>query len=159
MKRRIHSTRRPPRGISLLDTLCVVTIASSVSAVALPKFTELPGLARASVVTSMAGAVRSASTLVHMKCAVRADCPLYAGESDVVVAGDAVRLVHGYPKGGQADGIENAVEYTGFTPSRGTGRTAFLLDGAPNAQACAVIYQEPPGTGRTPEVQTITTGC
>jgi MSHA pilin protein MshA len=147
------------RGVSLLETVGVVAIAGSMSVVALPKLTDLPAEARVSVVKSMAGAVHSASVLAHMKCAVQHGCNLESGQATVLAAGDAVLLTRGYPTGGESSGIENALEYTGFTALRSQGRTVFVKDGAPHAPSCAVIYEEPLADGSRPTIETVTAGC
>lgn len=160
MLRKFTGSRRAAvRGVSLLDTLCVVTIAGSVSAVALPKVSNLPQQARAAAVQAMAGAVTSASQLVHMKCAVQADCPLQAREAVLSLPGDDLVLFRGYPRAGVPSGIEASVEQTGFSVSHAAGLTLFSKDGAPRPEACAVAYAEPMREGAAPVVRVFTEGC
>jgi MSHA pilin protein MshA len=159
LKRRRHFSLRRQGGVSLIESLGVVVVAGSLSAVALPKLADLPTEARMAVVHSMAGAVHSASALVHMKCAVQSGCDMVSGSASVLAAGDAVSLIRGYPKGGDASGIENALEYGGFTALRSPGRTVFVKDGAPHAPSCAVIYDEPLADGRRPTIEAVTAGC
>jgi hypothetical protein len=151
--------RAKQRGFSMLESVGAVVIAGSVSAVALPKFVEMPTHARVAVVKSMEGAIHSASALIHMKCAVEAGCDLFAGEGAVMASGYEVELRRGYPRAGDPQGIENALQYTGFTASHSAGQTVFMKDGARDEQACAVIYREPPGDGLEPVIQTVTSGC
>jgi MSHA pilin protein MshA len=155
-----HFKRRArARGISLLDTLVTVSVVSSVSAVALPKLNGLPSEARMAVVEHMAGAVRSASHLVHMKCAVQATCDLHSGVGSVEVADSAVSLLHGYPQAGSPEGIANAIEYVGFTAHHVPDQTWFGKDGAPEPAACGVRYVAPVSPGQPPQVAVVTSGC
>jgi hypothetical protein len=147
------------RGVSLLDTLVTVSVVGSVSAVALPKMSGLPSEARIAVVAHMAGAVRSASHLVHMKCAVQATCDLHSGVGSVDVAGDAVSLLNGYPLAGSSEGIANAIEYVGFTAQHAPDQTWFAKDGAPEPAACGVRYEAPVSPGQAPQVAVVTSGC
>lgn len=150
---------RAGRGLTLLDTLVTMSVVGSVSAVALPRLNELPREARVAVVAHMAGAVRSASHLVHMKCAVQALCELNSGEGSVLVSGDDVHLLHGYPAAGEAQGIEQALDYVGFSAQRTDGQTWFGKDGAPDPRTCGVRYEAPAGPGQSPRVAVITSGC
>jgi type II secretory pathway pseudopilin PulG len=147
------------RGMTLLDTLVTVSVVGSVSAVALPKLNGLPSEARIAVVAQMAGAVRSASHLVHMKCAVQATCDLHSGVGSVDLAGDAVSLLNGYPLAGSPEGIANAVEYVGFTAQHAPDQTWFGKDGAPEPEACGVRYEAATAAGQSPHVIVITSGC
>lgn len=163
MKHRGLQTPRKPaslsRGMTLLDTLVTVSVVGTASAVALPKLNDVPREARLAVVAQMAGAVRSAGHLVHMKCAVQANCDLQGGEGSVMVSGDEVRLLGGYPAAGTPEGIANAMDYTGFSAEHGAGKTWFGKDGAPDPQRCGVSYEAPEAPGQAPQVTEITSGC
>lgn len=152
-------TSRKQRGVSLLETVSVVTIASSLSAVAIPKLTHLPGEARVSVVKSMEGAVHTASTLMHMQCAVDASCHLQTGSATLWAEGDQVRMHRGYPRGGHPQGIANALTFTGFTAKHTGTRTVFAKDGAENTARCAVVYDAPTTDGQAPTITALTSGC
>lgn len=151
--------RARARGMTLLDTLVTVSVVGSVSAVALPRLNGLPSEARVAVVEHMAGAVRSASHLVHMKCAVQATCGLHSGTGSVEAAGSTVALLHGYPLAGSPEGIANAIEYVGFTAQHAPEQTWFGKDGAPEPEACGVRYGGPTQPGQPPRVTVVTSGC
>jgi prepilin-type N-terminal cleavage/methylation domain-containing protein len=151
--------RRHQRGVSLLETICTMTILGSVSATAVPMVLDLPSQARVSVVQSMAGAVHSASHLVHMKCVVSPACVQGDGSGQVSVEGGQVKVARAYPEGGAPDGIENALDYSGFTPVRVGAVTVFQKDGARDMPACAVRYEAPAAVGGVPAISAVTTGC
>jgi len=152
-------SRAVHRGFSMLEMVGVIAIAGSVSATALPHLIDLPGEARVSVVKGLHGAVRTASSLTHMACAVRDDCSLNAGTSTVVASGSQVILLRGYPQGGDPAGIENALDFDGFTPVRLEHKTIFQKDGAPAAETCAVTYASPQADGDAPTITLDTAGC
>jgi MSHA pilin protein MshA len=156
-----HTPRhlRASPGMTLLDTLVTISVVGSVSAVALPKLNSMPHEARIAVVEHMAGAVRSAAHLVHMKCAVQTGCDLHAGAGSVTVSGDEVSLLHGYPIAGRAEGIANAMEYVGFTAQQQAAQTWFSKDGAPEPSACGVRYEAGAAPSESPQVTVITSGC
>jgi MSHA pilin protein MshA len=145
--------------MTLLDTLVTVTMIGSVSAVALPKLNELPREARIAVVEHLAGTVRSASNLAHMKCAVQATCAMHTGTATVEMGGDAVRLTHGYPAAGEPDGLALALEFSGFGAQHSPGQTLLTKDGAPDPKRCGVAYTEPHAPGHSPQLDVITSGC
>jgi MSHA pilin protein MshA len=162
MKFRRDTRKRPARhqrGMTLLDTVVTITMIGSVSAVALPKLNELPREARIAVVEHLAGAVRSASALAHMKCVVQSECAMQTGTAMVEMGGDAVRLTHGYPAAGEPDGVALALEFSGFGTQHSPGQTLLTKDGAPDPQRCAVAYAEPQAPGRGPQLDVITSGC
>ena len=49
------------RGLSLIETLCTLTIMGTVAASAMPRLAHLPTEARVSVIQGLEGAVRAAS--------------------------------------------------------------------------------------------------
>ncbi len=164
--RRIHPSakhgrgmRAVQRGASLPELMAMVMVAGGVSAAALPRLNELPREARVAVVKTMEGAVRSATSLTHMKCAVQAGCDLRAGQASVEADGDEVLLQRGYPRGGDARGIENAIEFTGFKTAHGAGTTEFRQMGAPDDARGAVRYEEPQVDGQRPTISALTAGC
>lgn len=157
---RFTSFCRRQRGVSLLEMLSTITIMGSVSAVALPQLMQMPAAARESVVMSLEGAVRSASALMHVTCAARAAvCQLDAAQAALPLQGGALRMRHGYPQGGEPDGILQALELTGFTAVHTADTTVFQKVGAPRAQACAVSYRSAPQSGAMPLIQLETSGC
>lgn len=159
MKQLHRSRRRTQRGVSLLETVSVVTIASSLSAMAIPKLSHLPGEARVSVVKSLEGAVHSASALMHMQCAVDASCHLQTGTATLLAEGDVVRMARGYPRGGHPEGIANALTFTGFTLQHAGRQTVFAKQGAEDANRCAVVYTAPGTDGQAPTITALTSGC
>lgn len=159
MKIQPHHSGRKQRGLSLLEMVCTVSIMGSLSATALPYFADLPGDARKSVVMGMQGAMVSASNLMHMKCATHHGCPLDDGDAVIAVSGTQVAMSRGYPRGGDPAGIQNAMQFSGFSTVHMGNKTVFQKDGAPDAAACAVSYESAPADGATPLITAVVSGC
>lgn len=145
--------------MSLLEMVCTVSIMGGLSATALPHFADLPGDARKSVVMNMQGAVTSASTLMHMKCATQSDCGLQSGGSLVAISDTTVAMSRGYPQGGDPAGIQNALQFSGFTPVHIGEKTVFQKKDAPDAAACSVSYASPQVDGGLPLITAEVSGC
>lgn len=157
--RSLFKGRRSQRGMSLLETVCTITIMGSVSATALPHVVDFSSDARKSVVMSMGGALASASTLLHVKCATSPGCDLAKGDSTVSLSDGPVQMWRGYPRGGHAQGIVQAMQFTGFTIRHEGERTWFHKDGAPEPARCGVSYASAPEQGAMPVIETDTSGC
>ncbi len=153
------TARRQLQGVSLIETLCSVTIAGILASTALPQFSDMTGGARVSVVNNLAGAVRSASSLVHAQCMVNASCPTQAGQGVVVFSDQPIQLNRGYPAGGHPDGIGAALQISGFDIQHVGEDTVFVRSDAPNADACLVRYSAPDVDGGMPRVAASTEGC
>ena len=136
-----------------------MTIASGLTATAAPHLMHWPAEARKAVITHTAGAMRSASTLHHMKCAVSPQCPLQAGEATLVVGAMAVRMQDGHPAAGRDDGLVRTLELEGLAVSHGAEETQVQHPSAPDPARCAAIYRRPLQAGLSPQIETLTEGC
>lgn len=154
-----HEKRSNHRGISLVDTLCAMTIASGLTATAAPHLMQWPAEARKAVITHTAGAMRSASTLHHMKCAVSPQCPLQSGEAALVVGALTVQMQDGHPAAGRDDGLARTLELDGLALRQGPEATEVQHPSAPDPARCAAVYRRPAQPGLSPQIDTLTEGC
>jgi hypothetical protein len=154
-----HEKRSNHRGISLLDTLCAMTIASGLTATAAPHLMQWPAEARKAVITHTAGAMRSASTLHHMKCAVSPQCPLQQGSTVLTVGAVQVHMQDGHPAAGHDEGLARALEIDGLQVVQAPFETRVQHPSAPAPARCAAVYRSPPAPGLSPEVVALTDGC
>lgn len=151
--------RRAHRGLSLIETLCTLTIMSTVAASAMPRLAHLPTEARVSVIQGLEGAVRAASNLVHAQCAVQPACPHRSGEGMVHLSAQPVQLRRGYPAAGHDGGIAAALQLSGFAVQHSGDDTLFVRADAPQVEACAVRYSAPEVDGGVPRIAARTDGC
>lgn len=136
-----------------------MTIASGLTATAAPHLMQWPAEARKAVITHTAGAMRSASTLHHMKCAVSPQCPLQSGETALVVGVLTVQMQDGHPAAGRDDGLARTLELDGLQVVQAPMETRVQHPSAPEPARCAAVYRSPQAPGLSPQVVALTEGC
>lgn len=146
------------KGFTLIELVVVIVILGILAAVAVPRFADLQGDARNSVVEGALGAVKSASAIAHAKALVSGET---GATGTVTLEGTSVSLVHGYPAE-TAAGIESAVDLDQITATAITDAMVFNVD-----DVC-FTYEAPASSGASPSISdlgttaftgTTVTGC
>lgn len=109
----------------------------------------------------MKGALAAAAELVHAKCAVTSGCLADGLGSSITIGSATGYLWYGYPiESGRANllGIQEFVNFSGFTYSDAGNVVYFDKDGAPTPSGCRVTYQYY-ASHTPPAITTTTTGC
>ncbi len=156
---------RQQGGFTLIELIMVIVILGILAAFALPRFSNLSDDARRAQIQGAAGAIKSASAIVHASY-------LAAGNNPATVAleGQNITLINGYPRA--TNGLNSILGAAGITTgaqgdfdvdNSGGGTAAgntvrVLARGATTAANCAVSYTAP-AAGQAPTIQVITTGC
>ena len=139
------------KGFTLIELVVVITILGILAAFAFPRFASLEVEARAATVDGLAGSVRAGNALAHSMDLVGAT---------VVMEGNTILMVNGYPSGA-ATGIEDTLsDLTGFTASYAAGPptvTTFERDGG-TATNCTVVFTAA-AVGGSPTITTDTSAC
>jgi MSHA pilin protein MshA len=139
--------RSKQRGFTLIELVVVIVVLGILAAFAVPKFMGLEAQARTSTVNSMAGSVKSASTMAYGVWLASG-----VGGNSVTINGAAVALAFGYPT---AASVSTLIQDTsGFTIAGGT----WTKNGAATAANCQFVYT-PAANANTPPVVTVTTGA
>lgn len=156
---------RKEKGFTLIELVMVIVILGILAAFALPRFADLGGDARESALRGAAGAIKSASGIVHSK-ALAESKSAESGES-VSLEGETIDLAWGYatavapsPATTTAGGILDAAQITSNdfdVDSDTTGQVIVSAKGAPKA-TCKVTYVEATGT-KPPVITVVATTC
>lgn len=87
--------QRAQGGFTLIELIVVIVILGILAATALPKFSDLSGDARAASLNAAAGAVKSATAMVHGQTLINGNSTTQA--STVTLEGSSITTTYGYP--------------------------------------------------------------
>jgi MSHA pilin protein MshA len=139
-------------GFTLVELIVVIVILGILAATALPKFINVTENANMSAANGMAGALRSAVSLVQARAMAEGDTA--AGTVTMAPSGTVTTTANLFPTA-DAAGIVAAMQSTeGFTVSHASGVSTFALT---NTLACLVTYTE--STGAVSTTAVTTTNC
>ena len=151
------------KGFTLIELVIVIVILGILAATAAPKFIDLTGDARESVIKGVEGSMNSAADIVHAKALIEGK--LDATGTQAVSAGSSnITVKNGWPTA-DAAGIGAAIELSTDSDiiSEATSATEFSYyhDGAPTPSAanCGVSYTEAVDTETRPAIISTTDAC
>jgi MSHA pilin protein MshA len=159
-------------GFTLIELVVVIVILGVLAVVAVPKFIDLAGDSRKAVMSSLAGSLKSAVTMIHTKALIQNK---RKGPDVIDANGIFYAIENGYPSthnsgtgsgdsSVNASGILNVVDLNGFPLMRiqqtGNGvRQAFFYYGNGTNSFCNITYNETASSDVPPQIVVYLDGC
>jgi MSHA pilin protein MshA len=142
------------KGFTLIELVVVIVILGILAVTAAPKFIDLTGDARGSVVTAVEGSMNSVADMVHAKALVQGKL---AEENDkVMVNSTEYAVVFGWPTVGTIGSflelgkvMEPLTNHTG----------SFNHKEATNKATCVAVYVNAANATSRPNITSVVTGC
>ncbi|MFT6249546.1 MAG: MSHA pilin protein MshA [Cognaticolwellia sp.] len=140
------------KGFTLIELVVVIVILGILAVTAAPKFIDLTGDAKASVIEAVKGSINSATDMVHGKALVAGQT---AEDGAISVGTSTINLSYGWPDN---DSIAALLELDDDAISESDG--TFEHKGATTGADCRVTY-EVSGASATirPSITSVVTGC
>lgn len=147
---------RKEKGFTLIELVMVIVILGILAAFALPRFADLGGDARESTIQGAAGAIKSASSIVHSKALAEG----VEGDSTVELEGEDIEVNGGYADATQA-GILDAAQITNqdFSVNAGTNQITVRPSGNATTTTCQVQYAFDPANDSAPTITVDVSDC
>jgi MSHA pilin protein MshA len=141
--------------ISLVEPVVVVTLLGLLCSFAIPRFTHLQNVVRASEVVALSVNLRSAAAVAHAQYLEPG-----ARLSSAILKGRTIQLENGYPSAGP-HGIRVAVaDLSNFTVSSTPTSVTYSKTDAPSPAQCAVTYRaSAAASGEATITDLKTSGC
>ncbi|MBU2870304.1 prepilin-type N-terminal cleavage/methylation domain-containing protein [Colwellia sp. E2M01] len=149
------------KGFTLIELVVVIVILGILAVTAAPKFIDLSGDAKASVVQAVEGSLKSAADMAYAKRLVKG---VSAGGS-MSFGSDTVTFVNGYPIAADiqklTDISASVSEGADFLlDDDGTdGSISFQHSDASNKVECQVTYSNAAESGDKPEIESVVSDC
>jgi MSHA pilin protein MshA len=152
-------TLQKQAGFTLIELVVVIVILGILAATAAPKFIDLTGDAKSSIVDGVRGALNSAADLVHAKALIQGEL---ASTGAISVGTSTVTLVYGWPDA-SATGIVLVMDVDDdLTPDTADANiTTYTHSQAVSGPTCVATYNDSAVSNAEtrPSITSNTLGC
>lgn len=158
------------KGFTLIELVVVIVILGILAATAAPKFIDLTGDAKESVMKGVEGSIESAISMVHAKAIIDGKTTGDDGKNTIEIDGKHYALVYGYPaakslgdgtSAGNALGILGLVDLDAadFTTTTNTATTQVIQHKDATGTACQLSYADSGGANTRPLIEATLDNC
>jgi len=142
------------QGFTLIELVVVIVILGILAVTAAPKFIDLTGDAKASVVQAVEGSLNSAADMAHAKA-------LIAGETSgsISIAGQSITLVNGYPDGLTINLLMDIDTTTDFDFVSSADGASYTHPKATSGAGCVASYTNATDEFTKPVIASLTDKC
>jgi|TARA_B110000438_G_scaffold303786_1_gene367368 MSHA pilin protein MshA len=162
MKKLTSNNFSAQKGFTLIELVVVIVILGILAATAAPKFIDLTGDARRSVMEGVQGSINSAVNLAHAKALVSNQT---GATGSITIGSLSYAMVNGYPAAlaNNTDGLgvgslleldtDSDITFTDASPS------VFQHSGATTPASCQISYANAAGSETPPVITATLTDC
>ena len=146
------------KGFTLIELVVVIVILGILAVTAAPKFIDLTGDAKRSVVRALEGSLKAAAELAHAKALVAGDL-----DATISIASESITFVNGYPNRASIDNLidlDTSSSDAIFTLTGGTGTSPVIFTHSDATDdECRVSYSDSATANIKPVITSVVTGC
>ncbi|MBA6304728.1 prepilin-type N-terminal cleavage/methylation domain-containing protein [Colwellia sp. MB02u-14] len=144
-------------GFTLIELVIVIVILGILAATAAPKFIDLTGDAKTSVIEGVKGALNSAADLAHAKALIAGKISAESAGQAISVGSSNILLNFGWPTNAS---IADLIDIDGGLSEVSTSPGTFQHDDATTTSTCIATYNNTATNAETrPTVEATTGGC
>ena len=145
------------KGFTLIELVVVIVILGILAVTAAPKFIDLTGDAKASVIQAVEGSLNSAADMAHAKALIADEV-----NGSISVNGSTINLVNGYPSKTSINDLmdidTSSSDAVFVLETSGASAATYSYKGS-TAATCQAIYTEAADTNNKPVINSVVTDC
>ncbi len=142
------------KGFTLIELVVVIVILGILAATAAPKFIDLTGDAKASIVEGVRGSLNSAADMAHAKALVSGETK---ATGSISIGGATIGLIYGWP---DEASIASLIDYDSDIEQVSGSDGTFQHKDATTAADCVAVYDDSTAALEVrPSISSTTSGC